>query len=102
MNKIEYGELIAFHPGYYVKDYMDEQGISLEELARRMRMAPQRVNNIVEGNINLTKEMILCLSNVFGTSQILWENLNQKYMETRAEIEERMHIPVSVGSLAVG
>ncbi len=28
MNKIEYQELIAFHPGYYVKDYIDEQGIT--------------------------------------------------------------------------
>ena len=34
MNKIEYQELIAFHPGYYVKDCIDEQGITQEELAK--------------------------------------------------------------------
>ena len=26
MNKIEYEELIAFHPGYYVKDYIEDRG----------------------------------------------------------------------------
>ena len=33
MNKIEYKDLITFHPGYYVKDYIDEQGIT--QLAAR-------------------------------------------------------------------
>ena len=37
MNKIEYEELIAFHPGYYVKDYIEDQGITQEELANAFR-----------------------------------------------------------------
>ena len=37
MNKIEYEELIAFHPGYYVKDYIEDQGITQEELAKRLQ-----------------------------------------------------------------
>ena len=36
MNKIEYEELIAFHPCYYLKNYIEEQGITQEELAKRL------------------------------------------------------------------
>lgn len=44
MNKIEYQELIAFHPGYYVKDYIDEQGITQEELAKRLQTTPKYIS----------------------------------------------------------
>ena len=47
MNKIEYQELIAFHPGYYVKDYIDEQGITQEELAKRIGKSREYVANML-------------------------------------------------------
>ena len=92
MNKIEYQELIAFHPGYYVKDYIDEQGITQEELAKRLQTTPKYISDLVNGRINLTDEMVLKLSIVFGTSTKLWLNLNQKYIEKKLEIEKRIRI----------
>ena len=59
MNKIEYEELIAFHPGYYVKNYIEEQGITQEELAKRLQVTPKYVSDLVNGRINLTDEMVL-------------------------------------------
>lgn len=92
MNKIEYQELIAFHPGYYVKDYIDELGITQEELAKRLQTTPKYISDLVNGRINLTDEMVLKLSIVFGTSTKLWLNLNQKYIEKKLEIEKRIRI----------
>lgn len=92
MNKIEYQELIAFHPGYYVKVYIDEQGITQEELAKRLQTTPKYISDLVNGRINLTDEMVLKLSIVFGTSTKLWLNLNQKYIEKKLEIEKRIRI----------
>lgn len=92
MNKIEYQELIAFHPGYYVKDYIDEQGITQEELAKRLQTTPKYISDLVNGRINLTDETVLKLSIVFGTSTKLWLNLNQKYIEKKLEIEKRIRI----------
>lgn len=92
MNKIEYQELIAFHPGYYVKDYIDEQGITQEELAKRLQTTPKYISDLVNGRINLTDEMVLKLSIVFGTSTKLWLNLNQKYIEKKLEIEKQIRI----------
>ena len=85
MNKIEYEELIAFHPGYYVKDYIEDQGITQEELAKRLQTTPKYVSDLVNGRINLTDEMVLKLSIVFGTSTTMWLNLNQKYIEKKLE-----------------
>lgn len=36
MNKTSYNELIAFHPGYYVKELIEDEGMSQEELAKRI------------------------------------------------------------------
>lgn len=92
MNKIEYQELIAFHPGYYIKDYIDEQGITQEELAKRLQKTPKYVSDLVNGKINLTEEMVSRLSIVFGTSTKMWLNLNLKYIEKRIEIEKQKRI----------
>lgn len=92
MNKMEYEELIAFHPGYYIKDYIDEQGITQEELAKRLQTTPKYVSDLVNGRINLTDEMVLKLSIVFGTSTAMWLNLNQKYIEKKLEIERRIQL----------
>ena len=92
MSKIEYQELIAFHPGYYVKEYIDDQGITQEELAKRLQTTPKYISDLVNGRINLTDEMVLKLSIVFGTSTKLWLNLNQKYIEKKLEIEKRMRL----------
>ena len=92
MNKIEYEELIAFHPGYYRKDYIEEQGITQEEFAKRLQTTPKYVSNLVNGRINLTDEMALKMSSVFGTSETMWLNLNKNYIEKKLEIEKRNSI----------
>ena len=89
MNKIEYEELIAFHPGYYIKDYIEEQGIMQEEFAKRLQTTPKYVSDLVNGRINLTDEMALKLSSVFGTSETMWLNLNKNYIEKKLEIEKK-------------
>ena len=92
MNKIEYQELIAFHPGYYIKDYLDDFGITQEELAKRLEDTPNYISDLVNGRINLTDEMVLKLATAFGTSTKLWLNLNQTYIEKKLEIEKRIRI----------
>jgi len=91
-NIIEYKELAAFHPGYYVKDLIDDQGITQEELAKRLQTTPKTVSDLVNGRINLTDEMVLKLSIVFETSTSMWLNLNQKFVEKKLEIEEKKHL----------
>ena len=91
-NKIEYQELIGFHPGYYVKEYIEELGITQEEMAKRLETTPKYVSDLVNGRIDLTDEMSLRLSVALGTSMKLWQNLNQSYIEKKSEIEKRIRL----------
>lgn len=89
MNKMIYKELIAFHPGYYVKNMLDEEGMTQEELAKRLQTSGKNVSDLLHGKINLTDEMALRLSVVFDTSVTMWLNLNHAYTEKKLEIERR-------------
>lgn len=90
MNKLLYKDLIAFHPGYYVKELIEAQGMSQDELAKRLQTSGKYVSDLVNGRINLTDEMVLKLSIVFGTSTTMWLNLNKTFIEKKLEIERQM------------
>ena len=34
-NYIEYNDRIAFHPGYYIKEIVEESGLTQEDFAKR-------------------------------------------------------------------
>ena len=90
MSKLEYKDLIAFHPGYYVKEMLEYEGMSQDELAKRLQTSGKNVSDLINGKANLSDEMAKNLSIVFGTSVSLWLNLNQKYIEKKLEIEKMM------------
>ncbi len=53
MNKIEYNGLIAFHPGYYVKDTIEAMEITHSEFAKRLGTTGNTVSRLVNGEIPL-------------------------------------------------
>jgi HTH-type transcriptional regulator/antitoxin HigA len=89
MNQLEYENLIAFHPGYYLQDLMEDQGISKRELAKRLQSNNQYINDLLCGRMGLTKEMTIRLSIVFGTSTALWENLQLTYNQKCTAVEKK-------------
>lgn len=88
MNKISNDSLAAFHPGFYIKKYLDAQGMKQSELANRINVSEKVVSNLVNGKINLTDDLSEDLSLVFGTSVTLWVNINKIYFDKKREIEE--------------
>ena len=44
MNKLEYKDLIAFHPGYYISELLKYTGMSQKELAKQLHVYSDRVN----------------------------------------------------------
>lgn len=90
MNKIMYKELIAFHPGYYIKDLIDELGMTQDELAKRLGSSGKNISDLINGKCNLSDEMALKLSIVFGTTIDMWLNLNKTFISKKLEIEKRI------------
>lgn len=90
--KLSDDSLIAFHPSYYVRRYLDTQGMKQSELAKRLNVSEKVVSNLVHGKINLTDELAEGLALVFGTSTALWINLNRIYFEKKRKIEIQFKI----------
>lgn len=89
MSKVEYRELIAFHPGYYLKEIIDEMGITQDEFAKRLVTTGKNLSDLLNGNTKLSNEIALNLSIMLGTSVDLWLNMQKTYNEKIIEIERR-------------
>lgn len=87
MNRIEYDGIVAYHPGYYVKDMIKELDMSQEELSKRLNTSPKHVSDLINGKSKLSDELALKLATVFGTGTNLWLNIQQKYVEKVLEIK---------------
>jgi addiction module HigA family antidote len=61
-------------PGEFLQEFLDEKGISQSELARRIKVPFQRVNDVVHGRRALTPSTALRLSKFFGTTAEFWMN----------------------------
>ena len=89
MNKVEYKELIAFHPGYYLIDIIEDMGITQDEFAKRLGTTGKNLSDLVRGKIKLSDEIALKLSIMLGTSVEVWLNLQKTYTEKVLEIQRR-------------
>lgn len=71
--------LPVIHPGRYLREILDELGISQAELARSIGVAPMRVSHVVNGARPITAELALLLGRAFGQSARYWVNLQTAY-----------------------
>jgi antitoxin HigA-1 len=72
-------KMLVIHPGEMLKDEMQERDISINALARALRVPPNRVSGIVNGKRRITADTALRLARFFGTSAALWMNLQTEY-----------------------
>jgi HTH-type transcriptional regulator/antitoxin HigA len=56
-NITEYNDIVAFPPGYYVADIIEDMGISQAEFATRMGTTAKTLSNLVNGQINLSNDL---------------------------------------------
>lgn len=89
MSKLEYNELIAFHPGYYIKDIIEDMEITQEEFAKRLGVSGKTISKLLAGAIPLSNDIAIQLSRMLGTSVNVWLKLQSTYDEKALEIEKR-------------
>ena len=67
------------HPGEILSDELKELKMSASELARAIRVPPNRISQIIAGKRSITAETALRLGKWFGTGPQIWLNLQQTY-----------------------
>ena len=78
-NYIEYNDKVAFHPGYYIKELVEESGLTQEDFAKRLDTTPKNLSVLIRGEQSLSSEIAMKLSRMLGTSIDYWLNLQAKY-----------------------
>ncbi|ANY09858.1 HigA family addiction module antitoxin [Pseudonocardia sp. HH130630-07] len=78
MEPISPGEIL-------VEEYMRPYGLSQNAVAAAIGVDPMRISQIVRGTRAISADTALRLSRLFGTSDLFWLNLQDRY-----EIE-RLH-----------
>ncbi|OPL09835.1 MAG: hypothetical protein AVO34_13110 [Firmicutes bacterium ML8_F2] len=87
MNKIEFENISAFHPGYYISDLINDLEITQEEFAKRLNVTPKNLSELVNGKASISGNIAKNLSLMFGTRVDMWFDLQRKYDQKLIEIE---------------
>lgn len=75
-------------PGEFLQEFLDDLGIGQSELARRIQVPFQRVNDVVHGRRAMTPSTALRLSKFFGNSAAFWLNAQMAWDLHEAAQEE--------------
>ena len=86
-NYIEYNNKIAFHPGYYIKEIVDESGLTQEDFAKRLGTTPKNLSLLIRGEQSISIDIAMKLSRMIGTSVNYWLNLQNAYDALIAEFK---------------
>ncbi len=73
------------HPGVFLKEILDELGISQAEFARTVGVSPMRVSHVIKGARPITAEMALLFGKAFGQTPQYWLNLQAAHDLKTAE-----------------
>ena len=90
-NYIEYNDKMVFHPGYYIKEIIEDIGITQEDFAKRLDTTPKNLSLLIRGEQSLSIDIAMKLSRMMDTSIIYWLNLQKIFDAAIAEsMSEKM------------
>ena len=77
-----------FHPGVFLRELIDDAGITPYRLAKDTHMPQTRVSAILRQKRSITADTAKRLAAYFSTSEMYWMNLQASYDLSNHEIEE--------------
>ena len=92
-------KLPPIHPGVILKKDLEDAGISLNRLARGIRVPMNRISAIVNGQRSITADTALRLALFFGAWPQYWMNLQTNYDLALAEYESGEQLRLDVKAL---
>jgi addiction module HigA family antidote len=71
--------LPAIHPGEFLREVLEELGVSQTDFARALGVSKMRISHIVRGARPVTAEIALLLGKALGQTPDYWLNLQMDY-----------------------
>lgn len=71
--------LPPIHPGEFLREILEERGLSQAHFSRVIGVSPMRVSHVIKGTRPVTAELALLFGRAFGQSPQYWLNLQGTY-----------------------
>jgi len=71
--------LPAIHPGEFLKEILEDRGMSQAQFARAVGVSAMRISHVVKGARPVTAELALLFGRALGQSPQYWLNLQAAY-----------------------
>ena len=71
--------LVAIHPGVFLRETLDELGLTQTAFAEALGVSPMRVSHLLRGDRPVTAELALRLGRALGQTPQYWLNLQTTY-----------------------
>ncbi len=77
--------LPPIHPGEFLREILEELGISQAQFARAIGVSPMRISHVVKGARPVTAELALLFGRALGQTPEYWLNLQATFDLQTAE-----------------
>lgn len=77
--------LPAIHPGEFLREILEDRGISQAQFARAIGVSPMRISHVAKGTRPVTAELALLFGRSLGQSPQYWLNLQAAFDLKQAE-----------------
>ena len=71
--------LPAIHPGEFLREILEDRGISQAQFFRAIGLAPMRISHVIKGARPVTAELALLFGRALNQSPEYWLNLQAAY-----------------------
>ena len=82
---VENIDLIAFHPGQYIGELIEDYNMSQKEFAEKLGLSPRTISKLVNGEESISNDIAQKLEKLTNISMKTWLNLQASFDRKVAE-----------------
>lgn len=82
---VENIDLIAFHPGQYIGELIEDYQMTQKEFAEKLGVAPKTISKLVNGEESISNDLAKKLEKLTNISMKTWLNLQASFDRKVAE-----------------
>lgn len=88
MKIVEYKDAIAFHPGQYIGQLIEDYQMTQKEFAEKLGVSPKIVSKLVNGEQSISNDIAQKLAKFTNISKKTWLSLQNSYDKKVAEVSQ--------------
>lgn len=88
MKIVEYKDVIAFRPGQYIGELIEDYQMTQKEFAEKLEVSPKTISELVNGEESLTNGIAQKLEKLTNISTKTWLNLQASFDRKVEEVTQ--------------